>query len=75
MYVLKINNFSSKELLGIFEKHIDKKTRITTDLWKGYRPLCWDYTITLIESGNGLILSALHIMIHQAKSWIRTTYS
>ncbi len=54
IYALKINNFSSKELSGIFEKHIYKKARITTDLWKGYRPLYKDYTITQIESSNGL---------------------
>ncbi len=54
MYALNINNFSSKELSEIFEKHIDKKVRITTDLRKGYRPLCKDYTITQIESSNGL---------------------
>ncbi len=54
MYALKINNFSSKELSGIFKKHIDKKARITTDLWKGYCPLCKDYTIRQIESAYGL---------------------
>ncbi len=50
MYALKINNFSSNELSGIFEKYIDKKARITTNLCKGYRPLCKDYTIIQIES-------------------------
>ncbi len=75
MYAWKINNFSSIELSGIFEKHIYKKTRITTDLWKGYHPLCKDYTITQIESGNGLTFSVLHTMAHQVKSQIKTTYS
>ncbi len=75
IYALKINNFSSKELSGIVEKHIDKKASVMTDLWKGYRPLCKDYIITRIESGNGENFSALHAMIRQAKSWIRTTYS
>ncbi len=74
MYPLKINNFSSKELSGILENHIDKKARITTDLWKGYHPLYEDYTITQIESGNGLSVTASHIIIHQIKSWIRTSY-
>ncbi|MCY4561699.1 MAG: IS1595 family transposase, partial [Flavobacteriaceae bacterium] len=33
------------------------------------------YNITQIESNNGLNFKALHTMIHQIKSWIRTTYS
>ncbi len=38
MYALKINNFSSKELSGVFEKQIDKKAIITTDLGKAIVP-------------------------------------
>lgn len=75
MYALKIDNFSSKELETIFEKHIDKNANSITDLWKGYRPLTKKYNITQIESNNGLNFKALHTMIHQIKSWIRTTYS
>ena len=33
------------------------------------------YNITQIESNNGLNFKALHTMIHQVKSWLRTTYS
>lgn len=75
MYALKIDNFSSKELEKIFEKHIDENASITTDLWRGYRPLFEEYNITQIESNNGKNFIALHTMIHQVKSWIRTTYS
>lgn len=75
MYAMKIDNYSSKELRKIFEKHISKEALVTTDLWKGYRPLIKDYNITQIESDNGLNFKALHTMIHQVKSWIRTTYS
>tara|TARA_B100001059_G_C17686681_1_gene502705 strand:+ start:63 stop:956 length:894 start_codon:yes stop_codon:yes gene_type:complete len=75
MYALKIDNFSSNELEKIFEKHIDQNATITTDLWRGYRPLFEDYNITQIESNNGKNFIALHTMIHQIKSWIRTTYS
>lgn len=75
MYALKIDNFSSKELEKIFDKHIDENATITTDKWKGYHPLFEKYTITQIESNNGQNLMALHTMIHQVKSWIRTTYS
>lgn len=33
------------------------------------------YNITQIESNHGMNFTALHTMIHQVKSWIRTTYS
>lgn len=75
MYVMAINDFSAKSLTHIFEKHIDKKAKITTDLWRGYRPLFNDFEIEQIPSNNGLNFKALHTMIHQIKSWIRTTYS
>ena len=45
MYALKIDNFSSKELEKIFAKHSDDKATVTTDLWKGYRPIFKDYDI------------------------------
>jgi len=75
MYALKIDNFSAKELEKIFIKHIDENAIVTTDLWRGYRPLFEDYNITQIQSNNGKNFIALHTMIHQVKSWIRTTYS
>ncbi len=49
MYALKIDDFSSKELKKIVEKHIDDKVAVTTDLWKGYRPIFKDYDITQIR--------------------------
>lgn len=75
MYALGIDNFSSKELGKIFVKHINQQGIITTDLWKGYRPLSKQYNITQIESNNGVNFKALHTMIHQVKSWLRTTFS
>lgn len=75
MYAMSINDFSAKSLAHIFEKHIDKKARITTDLWKGYRPLSKNFKIEQIPSNNGVNFKALHTMIHQVKSWIRTTCS
>ncbi len=75
MYSMKIDNYSAKELKKIFEAHISTDATVTTDLWKGYRPLMKEYNISQIESGNGLNFKALHTMIHQVKSWIRTTYS
>jgi transposase-like protein len=75
MYSMKIDNYSAKELKKIFDKHISKEAIVTTDKWKGYRPLMKHYNITQIESNHGLNFKALHTMIHQVKSWIRTTYS
>lgn len=73
-YALKIKDFSAKSLRIIFTKHISTEAEITTDEWKGYRPIK-DYKIEQIPSNNGLNFKALHTMIHQVKSWIRTTYS
>lgn len=75
MYSMKIDNYSSKELKKIFDKHISKTAKVVTDKWKGYRPLMKQYDILQIESANGMNFKALHTMIHQVKSWIRTTYS
>ena len=75
MYSMKIDNYSAKELKTLFDKHISIEATVTTDLWKGYRPLMKEYNISQIKSNNGLNFKALHIMIHQVKSWMRTTYS
>lgn len=75
MYTLQIDNYSSKELRKIFDKHISNSANILTDKWKGYRPLKKDYNIKQIECNSGLNFKSLHIMIHQVKSWLRTTYS
>jgi transposase-like protein len=75
MYAMKIDNYCAKELKNIFEIHISPEAKVTTDLWKGYRPLMKQYDITQIQSEGGLNFKALHTMIHQVKSWIRTTYS
>jgi transposase-like protein len=75
MYSMKIENYSHKELNTIFEKHISPEAKVTTDKWKGYKPLTKIYDIEQIESNHGMNFIALHTMIHQLKSWIRTTYS
>jgi len=74
-YALRIKDFSSKSLSTIFDKHISFQAQVVTDQWKGYRPLMKDYHIEQIPSDNGSNFKALHTMIHQLKSWIRTTYS
>jgi transposase-like protein len=74
-YTFKIEDYSAKSLRRIFDKHISKQAIITTDKWKGYNPIAKEYNITQILSNNGSNFKALHTMIHQVKSWIRTTYS
>lgn len=74
-YTFKIPDYSAKSLRKIFEKHIDINAKVTTDKWKGYRSIAKDYDITQVLSDKGANFKALHTMIHQVKSWIRTTYS
>jgi transposase-like protein len=75
VYALKIDDYSSKSLKILFDKHISKTARVKTDNWKGYRPLKADYNISQSLSKNGLSMPQIHIVIHQIKSWIRTIYS
>lgn len=75
IYAMKIDDFSAESLQYIFVNHISRDAKVTTDKWRGYRPISKAYDITQIESNNGLNFKALHTMIHQVKSWIRTTYS
>ena len=73
-YALKIPDFSSKSLRTIFDKHISKTAQVTTDQWKGYKPIK-DFNITQIPSNDGKNFPTLHKIIHQVKSWIRGIYS
>ncbi len=75
MYAMKIDDFSARSLQYIFVNHISREAKVTTDKWRGYRPIAKAYDITQIDSNRGLNFKALHTMIHQVKSWIRTTYS
>ena len=75
MYAMRIEDFSARSLQYIFVNHISRDAKITTDKWRGYRPIAKAYNITQIESNSGLNFKTLHTMIHQIKSWIRTTYS
>ena len=74
-YTFQIPDYSAKSLRKMFDKHIDKEAKITTDKWRGYNPIAKDYDLTQILSDKGANFKALHVMIHQVKSWIRTTYS
>ena len=72
---MKIDNFSAESLQYIFINHISREAEVVIDKWRDYRPIARAYNITQIESNKGLIFKAPHTMIHQVKSWIRTTYS
>lgn len=74
-YALNIEDYSAKSLEVIFKKHISKEAKVVTDEWKGYRSIAKDYNLEQIPSAYGMNFKALHTMIHQVKSWIRTTYS
>ena len=75
MYIQSIKDFSVRSLQYIFLKHIDKKANVVTDKWRGYKPLAKAWNITQKDSDKGKNFIALHTMIHQVKSWIRTIYS
>ena len=75
MYAMKIDDFSTKSLNRIFDKHIGKEAKVTTDKWRGYNAIAKEYDINQIDSIGGVNFNILHTMIHQIKSWIRTTYS
>jgi transposase-like protein len=75
MYTMRIEDFSAQSLQYMFVNHISRDAKVTTDKWRGYRPIAKAYNITQIESNSGMNFKALHTMIHQIKSWIRTTYS
>lgn len=75
IYIQKIKDFSAKSLQYIFLKHIDQEAVVVTDKWRGYKPIAKKWNITQKDSDKGKNFIALHTMIHQVKSWIRTIYS
>jgi len=75
MYAQRIDDFSARSLKGIFDAHIDPKAKVMTDEWKSYGVLAKQYDITQLPSNNGMNMKQLHNLIHQVKSWVRTTYS
>jgi transposase-like protein len=67
-YAFKIDDYSSKYLRLMFEKHIDIQAIVTTDKWRGYTPIAKEYNITQVLSNKGSNFKVLHTMIHQVKS-------
>ena len=75
VYFKKINDYSSSSLNVIFESHISKIAAVKTDQWKGYNPLKKEYNIEQVKSNKGQSMKQMHTIIHQVKSWLRSTYS
>lgn len=75
MYALHIDDYSSASLKPLFERHISPAAHVTTDGWKGYRPLKKDWQIQEEDGKDLPLFSTIHTMIHQVKSTLRTTYS
>ena len=75
VYFNKLKDYSSKSLQVIFDNHISPQADIKTDKWSGYKPISKIYNITQELSDGGRSMQQLHTIIHQVKSWLRSTYS
>lgn len=75
VYFERLKDYSSAELRKIFDKHISKTAQIKTDQWTGYKPLLKEFDITQIKSNKGSSSKEIHTIIHQVKSWLRSTFS
>ena len=73
-YFKKIDTYSSSELNKIFESHISPIAKVKTDKWTGYKPLKKLYDIEQIKSNTSDFFE-INTIIHQVKSWLRSTYS
>jgi hypothetical protein len=74
-YFKKIDDYSSTSLITIFDTHISTKAKISTDKWSGYKPLMKVYNITQTKSDKGNTFFEMNTIIHQVKSWMRSTFS
>ena len=74
-YFKKIEDYSSKSLKVIFDDHISKRANVLTDKWTGYKPIAKEYNINQKYSDKGGSMKQMHTIIHQLKSWLRSTYS
>jgi transposase-like protein len=73
-YFKKIDDYSSSELGKIFQSHIAPQAKVKTDKWTGYKPLKAAYNIEQIKSNTSDFFE-INTIIHQVKSWLRSTYS
>jgi len=75
VYFNKINDYSSESLSRIFDDHISEKAHVLTDKWTGYIPISKRFNIEQKYSDKGGSMKQMHTIIHQLKSWLRSTYS
>lgn len=75
VYFDTLKNYSSEELRNIFDTHISKQAKVKTDKWSGYKPLAKEYDIVQVKSDKGKSSKEIHTIIHQVKSWLRSTFS
>ncbi len=75
LYVLKVNSLSAKSLQLIFQRYTSENASVSSDKCKGHIPIGNNCKVMQIPSELGLNSEAIHTMIHQVKSWLRTTYS
>jgi len=75
VYFNKINDYSSESLSRIFDDHISEKAHVLTDKWTGYIPISKRFNIEQRYSDKGGSMKQMHTIIHQLKSWLRSTYS
>ena len=73
-YFKRIDDYSSDELGKIFHSHISTQAKVKTDKWSGYKPLKREYDIEQIKSNTSDFFQ-INTIIHQVKSWLRSTYS
>jgi transposase-like protein len=74
-YFNKITDYSSKSLRSIFDNHISEQAHVLTDKWTGYVPISNRFNIEQKYSDKGGSMKQMHTIIHQLKSWLRSTYS
>lgn len=75
VYFKTIKNYSSDSLRGIFDTHISKEAKVSTDKWTGYKPLQKEYNITQTKSDKGNTFFEMNTIVHQVKAWLRSTFS
>ena len=74
-YFNRISDYSSKSLSSIFDNHISEEAYVLTDKWTGYAPISKRFNIEQKYSDKGGSMKQMHTIIHQLKSWLRSTYS
>jgi len=71
-----IDDYTAKSLKTIFDVHIDKEAKITTDGWTGCAPLKKTYPhLEQKLSDKGQNFKMRHIQIRNFKNWLRGVHS